>query len=117
MNSDHWATGVRARLGIRALRAELAERNPVRVAGEMMALTFRGSRAELELAAALRLQASIVLLFLAVRGLHLAQAGIDLALAGHRYTVGWLALALAVACLAESSVLAAVTLGAAACLR
>jgi hypothetical protein len=108
---EHGIKGAWARLDTR-LSLGLTERSPAQVAREVMALTFRGSRAELERAAALRVQATIVLLFLAVRCLHLGQAGIDLALAGHRYTVGWLAIALAVACLVESIVLAAVTLGA-----
>jgi hypothetical protein len=78
----------------------------------VLALTFRGSRAELDQAAALRLQATIVLLFLAVRCVHLGQAGVDLALAEHRYTNGWLALTLGGACAAESLVVAALILGA-----
>jgi hypothetical protein len=92
-------------------RAYLTGRSPVRVGREVLALTFRGSRAELDQAAALRLQATIVLLFLAVRCVHLGQAGVDLALAEHRYTHGWLALALGGACAAESLVVAALILG------
>jgi hypothetical protein len=84
----------------------------VRVAREVLALTFRGSRAELELATALRLQAAVVLIFLAVRCVHLGQAGVDLALASHSYTTEWLAVGLGAVCLMESVAIAAVTLGA-----
>jgi hypothetical protein len=66
----------------------------------------------LESATALRLEAVIVLIFLAARGVHLGQAAVDLALAGRTYTRAWLALALGVACLVESGVFAAVVLGA-----
>ncbi len=52
-----------------------------------------------------------MLLFLAVRCVHLGQAGIDLALAGHHYTVQWLAVTLAGACVIESLVVAVLTLG------
>jgi hypothetical protein len=78
----------------------------------VLALTFRGSRAELDRAAALRLQAAIVLLFLAVRCVHLGQAGVDLALAGRAYTVQWLAFVLGATCVAESVLVAVLTLGA-----
>jgi hypothetical protein len=101
-----------ARRGARRIRCLLAERSPLRVAQEVLALTFRGSRADLELAAALRLQAALVLLFLAVRCVHLGQAGVDLALAGHSYTTQWLALGLGALCLVESLAVAAVSLGA-----
>jgi hypothetical protein len=94
------------------LRRALAERSPVTVSREVLALTFRGSRAELELAAALRLQAALVLLFLAVRCVHLGQAGIDLALAGHSYTTEWLAVSLGAMCVVESIAVVAVALGA-----
>lgn len=97
--------------GARLQRA-LAERSPVTVSREVLVLTFRGSRAELELAAALRLQAALVLLFLAVRCVHLGQAGIDLALAGHSYTTEWLAVSLGAMCVVESLAVAAITLGA-----
>ena len=98
--------------GARRLGRALAERSPVRVSREVLALTFRGSRAELELATALRLQAAVVLVFLAIRCVHLGQAGVDLALAGHSYTVEWLAAGLGAICVAESVAVAAVTLGA-----
>jgi hypothetical protein len=94
------------------LRRAMAERNPVTVAREALTLAFRGSRADLELAAALRLQTALVLLFLAVRCVHLGQAGIDLVLAGHSYTTEWLAISLGAVCLVESLVVAAITLGA-----
>jgi hypothetical protein len=90
----------------------LAERSPIRVSREVLSPTFQGSRAELERATALRLQAAVVLLLLAVRSVHLGQAGVDLALAGRAYTVQWLAVLLGVACMAESVVVAGWTLGA-----
>lgn len=86
--------------------------NPVRVTREVISLSFRGSRSELANAAALRLRATILLLFLAVRCIHLAQAGVDLVLAGNRYTVGWLAIGLGAICLLESLAFAGVTLAA-----
>lgn len=94
------------------LRRALAERSPVTVSREALALTFRGSRADLESAAALRLQAALVLLFLAVRCVHLGQAGIDLVLAGHSYTTEWLAVSLGAVCVVESLAVAAIALGA-----
>jgi hypothetical protein len=90
----------------------LAERSPIRVSREVLSTTFRGSRAELERVTAVRLQAAVVLLLLAVRCVHLGQAGVDLALAGRTYTVQWLAVALGVACLVESVVVACWMLGA-----
>lgn len=104
-SEEHGQRGVR-------LRRALAERSPVTVSREALALTFRGSRADLELAAALRLQAALVLLFLAVRCVHLGQAGIDLVLAGHSYTTGWLAVSLGAMCVVESLAVAAIALGA-----
>jgi hypothetical protein len=95
-----------------ACRALSAARSPIRVAREVRELTFRGSRAELQRATALRLQAAVVLLFLAVRCFHLGQAGVDLALAGHAYTVAWLALLVGVACAVESLLVAALALAA-----
>jgi hypothetical protein len=100
-----------ARRAWRSSCARAAERNPVRVTREVLNLTFRGSRAELDQAAALRLQATVALLFLAVRCVHLGQAGVDLALAEHRYTHAWLALTLGGACAVESLVVAALILG------
>jgi hypothetical protein len=84
----------------------------MRVAKEVRTPIFRGSRAGLERATALRLQAVVVLLFLAARCVHLGQASVDLALAGRQYTVGWLALALGVACAVESAAVAFAVLGA-----
>ncbi|HXA11651.1 MAG TPA: hypothetical protein VNW93_05610, partial [Mycobacterium sp.] len=101
-----------AKRGARWIWCSLAERSPIRVSREVRALTFRGSRGDLELAATLRLQAALVLLFLAVRCVHLGQAGVDLVLAGRSYTTQWLALGLGVLCLAESLAVAAVSLGA-----
>lgn len=96
----------------RAWRAYVAERSPMWVCREVLARTFRGSRAELEQTTARRLQAAVVLLFLAVRCFHLGQAGVNLALAGGEYTVPWLAVMLGAACAVDSVVLAALTLGA-----
>ncbi len=95
-----------------ACLAFLAARSPIRVVREVRELTFRGSRADLQRTTALRLQAAVVLLFLAVRCFHLGQAGVDLALAGHAYTVAWLALLVGVACVVESLCVAALTLAA-----
>jgi len=88
----------------------MVERRPLEVVRDVMALTFRGSRSELERLTALRLQAAFVLIFLAGRGVHLGQAGVDLALAGGAYTHEGLALGLMVACVAESVLFAAVSL-------
>ncbi len=95
----------------RACQAFVGARDPIAMAREVSS-KFRGSRADLEQLTWRRLQAAVVLLFLAARCVHLGQAGIDLALASHTYTVRWLALALGVACLAESAVIASLTLGA-----
>jgi hypothetical protein len=62
--------------------------------------------------AALRLQAALVLVFLAVRCVHLGQAGIDLVLAGHSYTTEWLAVSLGAVCVVESIGVGAIALGA-----
>jgi hypothetical protein len=105
------ATGL-VRRAWRQARVRVVECSPIRVAREVRTLTFRGSRAQLERATALRLQAVIVLLFLAVRCVHLGQAGVDLALAGRQYTVGWLALALGAACAVESGAVAVAVLSA-----
>jgi hypothetical protein len=75
------------------------------------AKTFQGPLAEMESGTARQLQEGIVLLFLAVRCVHLGQAGVDLALAGRSYTTEWLALTLAATCMVESAAVAAVTLG------
>lgn len=90
----------------------LAERSPIRVWREVAALRFQGSRADLPRATALRLQAAVLLLLLAVRCVHLGQAGVDLALAGRAYSTEWLAVLLGAACLVESVVFAGWTLGA-----
>jgi hypothetical protein len=75
------------------------------------AKTFQGPLAEMESGTARQLQEGIVLLFLAVRCVHLGQAGVDLALAGRTYTIEWLALTLAALCAVESVAVAAVVLG------
>jgi len=82
---------------------------PVRAALDAVALTFRGSRTDLQRVTAQRFETALVLGFLAVRCIHLAQAAVDLALAGRSYTRPGLALGLAMACAAESVVFAAIT--------
>jgi hypothetical protein len=85
---------------------------PARLARDAFAPTFKGSRQNLEEVSGWRLQTALVSLLLAARCVHLAQAGIDLA-AGHgAYTRPGLAEGLAVACLVESVVFGAVTVGA-----
>src|SRR3954464_10595793 len=86
--------------------------HPVAVVQDVMSGTFRGSRADLERSTALRLQAVIVLVFLAARLVHLGQATVDLALAGSAYTRATLAVAVAVACALESAVFAVLVLDA-----
>jgi hypothetical protein len=103
-------SGDLARRGLTGRFGRLAPYSPIRVFSEVLARTFRGSRAELEHTTALRLQAAVVLLFLAVRCVHLGQAGIDLSLASHRYSSEGLAVALGAACVVESVAIAAVTL-------
>ena len=95
----------------------MADWGAVRSARDAVALTFRGSRAELDRVIALRLQAVIVLIFLTTRCVHLGQAGVDLALARSAYTHEGVALALGAACGAESVLFAAVTLRARRLLR
>jgi hypothetical protein len=67
---------------------------------------------ELELATALRLEAAVVLIFLAARCGHLGQAVVDLGLAGDAYAHEGLAIGLGAACWLESVVFAAVVLSA-----
>jgi hypothetical protein len=98
---EPWWEGVRARV---------AKHGVFRLFGDVVVLAFRGSRAELEVATALRLQAAILLLLLAARIVHLGQAVLDLGLAGGSYTHEGLAVALALACFVESAVFAVVTL-------
>jgi hypothetical protein len=82
--------------------------HPARLARDAFALTFRGSRRDLEEVTARRVLAALVFLLLVARCVHLAQAGIDLA-AGHAaYTRPGLAEWLAVACVAESVLFAVV---------
>jgi hypothetical protein len=84
--------------------------HPVRLAREAFALTFRGSRRDLEEVTARRIQAALVFLVLAARCIHLAQAGIDLGAGYHAYTHPRLAVGLAAACLGESALFAVVVL-------
>jgi hypothetical protein len=81
-----------------------------RVARDVVVLSFRGSRSDLERVTARRLEAAALLVVLAARVVHLGQAGVDLALAGHIYTHERLALGLGAACLIESALFAAVSL-------
>jgi hypothetical protein len=85
---------------------------PVGLAREAFAPTFKGSRHNLEEVSVWRLQAALVLLLLATRCVHLAQAGIDVAAGNGAYTRPVLAEGLAVACVVESVVFGAVILGA-----
>ncbi len=97
---------------LRATRRSWGERSPVRLAREVASPPLGGSRRELELATALRLQSAIVLIFLAARGVHLGQAVVDLGLAGHAYAHHGLAVGLGAVCWVESIAFAAVVLGA-----
>jgi hypothetical protein len=83
---------------------------PVGLARDAFALTFRGSRRDLEGVTAGRVQAALLFLLLGARCFHLAQAGIDLAAGYGAYTRPGLAGGLAAACVAESVLFAAVTL-------
>ena len=95
----------------RAPREYLVGRSPAGIAREVLSPTFRGSRSELELATALRLQAAVVLIFLAARGVHLGQAVVDLGLAGDAYAHEGLAIGVGAACWLESLAFAGVVLG------
>jgi hypothetical protein len=77
---------------------------------DVIDLTVRGPRSELVRASALRLQAALLLIFLAARCVHLGQAGIDLLLAHSAYRDLGVAIALGVACIVESGLFAVVTL-------
>lgn len=101
--------GVNGRGAARGVASAL---NPAVVVREVVGATFRGSRADLELVTALRLQAVIVLVFLAARCVHLGQAAVDLALAGEVYTREALAVAVAASCAVESAMFAALVLDA-----
>ncbi|MDQ1392141.1 MAG: hypothetical protein QOF30_1118 [Acidimicrobiaceae bacterium] len=81
-----------------------------RAVRDTLEVAFRGSRADLERVTALRLQSALVLIFLAGRCVHLAQAGVDLVLAGGAYTNVTIAVGLGAACAVESVILAVVTL-------
>jgi hypothetical protein len=95
-----------------AVRLRARNLNPVVLMRELVAGEFAGSRDDLELVTALRLQAVIVLVFLAARFVHLGQAAVDLALAGDAYTRETLAVAVAGLCVVESAVFAALVLDA-----
>lgn len=95
-----------------AARRYLVERSPARIAREVVSPRFRGSRRELELATAARLEAAVALIFLAVRCVHLGQAVVDLGLAGGTYAGEWLAIGLGAACWLESVAFGAVVLSA-----
>ena len=84
-------------------------RHPVRLAREAFAPAFQGSRRDLAQVTAWRVQAGLVFLWLTARCVHLAQAGIDLAAGSGAYTRPALAQGLAVACVVESVLFAAVT--------
>jgi hypothetical protein len=99
-----WGLGAVSETGIAWL--------PVRLAREAFAPTFKGSRHNLEEVSVRRLQTALVLLLLAARCVHLAQAGIDVAAGNGAYTRPGLAEALAAACVLESMVFGAVILGA-----
>jgi hypothetical protein len=88
----------------------MSEHGPIRAVRGVFSLTFRGSRQDLERETALRLEAAVLLIFLAARFVHLGQAGIDLGLAGRSYTRHRLAWGLGSACLLESLLFAGVTL-------
>jgi hypothetical protein len=88
----------------------MSEHGPIRAVRGVFSLTFRGSRQDLERVTALRLEAAVLLIFLAARFVHLGQAGIDLGLAGRSYTRHGLAWTLGGACLLESLLFAGVTL-------
>jgi hypothetical protein len=83
-----------------------AASHPVCLGREAFALTFRGSRRDLEEVTAWRMQAALVFLVLATRCVHLAQAGIDLAAGSGAYSRPDVAVGLAVACGAESALFA-----------
>jgi hypothetical protein len=83
-----------------------ASGHPVRLAREAFALSFRGSRRDLAEVTAWRMHAGLVFVWLAGRCVHLVQAGTDLAAGLAAYTRPGLAEGLAVACLAESALLA-----------
>lgn len=84
--------------------------HPARLARDAFALTFRGSRRDLEEVTAGRIQAALVFMLLVARGVHLAQAGIDSAAGYGAYTHPGLAEALAIACIAESALFAVAVL-------
>jgi hypothetical protein len=80
--------------------------HPVALAREAFTGAFQGSRRELAEVTAWRTRAGLVFVWLAARGALLVQAGIDLAVGHRAYTRPGLAEGLALACLAESALLA-----------
>lgn len=84
--------------------------HPARLAREAFALTFRGSRRDLDEVTARRMQAALVFLVLAARSVHIGQAGIDLVAGSGAYSRPGLAVGLAVACGAESALFAALAI-------
>ena len=81
--------------------------SPAGLAREAFALTFRGSRRDLEEVSARRTQATLLFLVLAARAFILAQAGIDLAVGNGVYpapaAVDWRSRALRNRCYARWS--------------
>ena len=89
---------------------ELSGWHPIALAREAFTGAYRGSRRQLAEVTAWRVQAAVLFVWLAARCAHLAQAGIDVTSGYHQYTYAGLAVGLAVACLAESALIATVML-------
>lgn len=94
--------------GLRRVINPGIEWHPARLARDAFALTFRGSRRDLEEVSAGRVLAALLFLLLVTRCFHLTQAGIDLAAGYGSYTRPGLAAGLAVACVAESALFAVI---------
>jgi hypothetical protein len=96
------------RISVRPVRAGALGTgwHPVALAREAFTGAFQGSRRELAEVTAWRTQAGLVFVWLAARGALLVQAGIDLAVGRGAYARPGLAEGLALACLAESALLA-----------
>jgi hypothetical protein len=92
---------------VRGIVAEIILR-PVRLARDAFTVTYQGSRQDLAIVTAWRVQAGLLFLWLTARCVHLVQAGIDLTTGRGAYTHPGVAEALAFACLAESAAIAAV---------
>jgi len=84
--------------------------HPVALAREAFTGAYQGSRRQLAEVTAWRVEAAVLFVWLAARCAHLAQAAIDVTAGYRSYTLPWLALGLAVACLAESALIAVVML-------